>query len=207
MDDICADLYEKLRELQWLLQRQHMIEMEEYGPCADTTRGQGRVLALLKIQSEISTKDLAYLLGIRQQSLNEVLNKLEKGGYVERKPSEDDKRILLVHLTEKGKCLEQPETDYENIFNCLSPEELVIFGGYLDRLIEALEKKLNITPDTMQTWIKNRTRMRESYSDFFMRSCGMRGPGFPFRKKDISESFEEFPNAPGFSPFERKNKE
>ncbi len=51
---------------------------------ADPARGQGRILAMLKIQPKIKTRELAYLLGIRQQSLNELLNKLEKSGHVER---------------------------------------------------------------------------------------------------------------------------
>lgn len=56
-------------------------------------------------QAEIrSFADLSYLLGIRQQSLN----KLEKSGYVERRPSEADRRVMVVHLTEKGKTIQQP---------------------------------------------------------------------------------------------------
>ena len=91
MDDIYTAIYEKLSTLQWLMKRRQMFSQAESGPFADSTRGQGRILAMLKIQPEIATKDLAYLLGIRQQSLNELLNKLEKNSYVERRPSEKDK--------------------------------------------------------------------------------------------------------------------
>ena len=76
MSDIYFDIYEKLSTLQWLMKRHQMFCQAESGPFADTTRGQGRILAMLKIQPEIATKELAYLLGIRQQSLNELLNKL-----------------------------------------------------------------------------------------------------------------------------------
>lgn len=95
MEKDYLDLQEKLLKLQWLIQRQRMQEHMENGPLADPTRGQGRVLALLKLQPDISTKDLSYLLGIRQQSLNELLNKLEKNGLVTRVQSEDDKRVML----------------------------------------------------------------------------------------------------------------
>lgn len=67
------ELFEKVMRLQWLLQRQHLKTHGERVPFSDPTRGQGRVLALLKMQSEISTKDLSYLLNIRQQSLSELL--------------------------------------------------------------------------------------------------------------------------------------
>ena len=103
MDDIYTAVYEKLATLQWLMKRRQMFSQAQSGPFADPTRGQGRILAMLKIQPEIKTRELAYLLGIRQQSLNELLNKLEKSGHVERKPSEKDKRVMVVHLTEKGK--------------------------------------------------------------------------------------------------------
>lgn len=40
-----------------------MLCQAESVPFADTTRGQGRILAMLKIQSEIAAKELAYILG------------------------------------------------------------------------------------------------------------------------------------------------
>ena len=135
MDDMYTAVYEKLSTLQWLMKRRQMFSQAQSGPFADPARGQGRILAMLKIQPEIKTRELAYLLGIRQQSLNELLNKLEKSGHVERKPSEKDKRVTVVHLTEKGKKIQQPETGYQEIFGCLSLEELQQFGEYLDRII------------------------------------------------------------------------
>ena len=137
MDDMYTAIYEKLSTLQWLMKRRQMFSQAQSGPFADPARGQGRILAMLKIQPEIKTRELAYLLGIRQQSLNELLNKLEKSGHVERKPSEKDKRVMVVHLTEKGKRIQQPETDYQEILDCLSLEELQQFGEYLDRIIAA----------------------------------------------------------------------
>ena len=84
MDDMYTAVYEKLSTLQWLMKRRQMFSQAQAGPFADPARGQGRILAMLKIQPEIKTRELAYLLGIRQQSLNELLNKLEKSGHVER---------------------------------------------------------------------------------------------------------------------------
>jgi DNA-binding MarR family transcriptional regulator len=106
---------------------------------ADTTRGQGRILAVLKLRDGISTKDLSYLLGVRISSMNELLLKLEKSGYIVREPSEQDKRIMLIKLTEKGRNVQQPEThNFGDIFSCLSDEEQMKFGEYLDRIIAIL---------------------------------------------------------------------
>ncbi len=185
METNYPELYEKMTRLQWLLRRQQMQIHMEHGPFADASRGQGRVLAILKLQSEISAKDLSYLLGIRQQSLNELLNKLEKGGYVERIPSETDKRVLLVRLTEKGKNEQQntSTTDFTDIFDCLTPEEQETFGSYLDRIIAALESRLGTDDDDdkMESWMQAaRSRMGAEHFDKLMAMRGGidgHGPG------------------------------
>jgi DNA-binding MarR family transcriptional regulator len=142
------ELYEKLSRLQWLLHKLQIRGYAEGGPMADTTRGQGRILAVLKLKDAISTKELSYLLGVRVSSLNGLISKLEKSGHVTREPSEQDKRIMLVKLTEKGRKLEEPGTvEYGDIFACLSDEEQQAFGECLDRVIAALTEKLGHDDD------------------------------------------------------------
>ena len=142
------ELYEKLMRLQWLLHKQQMRGHARGGPMADTTRGQGRILAVLKLRDGISTKDLSYLLGVRVSSLNELLFKLEKSGHVTREPSEQDKRVMLVKLTDKGRSVEEPsKVGFDDIFACLSDEEQQVFGEYLDRVINALAEKLGYDND------------------------------------------------------------
>ncbi len=197
MDDIYTAIYEKLSTLQWLMKRRQMFSQAQSGPFADPARGQGRILAMLKIQPEIKTRELAYLLGIRQQSLNELLNKLEKSGYVERGPSAEDKRVMVVHLTEKGKKIQQPETDYQEILNCLSLEELQQFGEYLDRIIAAfgIQGVDEREEDSITDWMdRARERMGEEQFEQLMsmreRAFGSFGRG---RLSDI-------PGAERFSP-------
>lgn len=171
MDDLYTAVYEKLSTLQWLMKRRQMFSQAQSGPFADSTRGQGRILAMLKIQPEIKTRELAYLLGIRQQSLNELLNKLEKSGHVERGPSEEDRRVMVVRLTEKGKEVQQPETDYQEILDCLSAEELQQFGEYLDRIIAAfgIQEVDGREEDDITAWMdKARERMGEEQFEQLM---------------------------------------
>lgn len=217
MHDIYSDLYEKLSTLQWLMKRHQMFCQAESGPFADTSRGQGRILAMLKIQPEIATKELAYLLGIRQQSLNELLNKLEKNGYVERKPAENDKRIMIVHLTEKGKQVQQPEADYQNIFDCLLPDELEQLTQYLDRIIAAFQAQDKNAPDEsdMADWMNRaRGRMGNARFDQLMsmreRAFGhMNSPqDIPGAERFSSDYDGPVPDRTGFSPmnFRPENK-
>ncbi len=198
MNDLYTDIYEKLSTLQWLMKRRQMFSQAEVGPFADSTRGQGRVLAMLKIQPEITTKDLSYLLGIRQQSLNELLNKLEKSGYVERRPSEADRRVMVVHLTEKGETVQQPPSDYEEILGCLSQEELHQFGSYLERILAAFRTQESVgwEENAMDDWMeKARERMGE---EPFERLISMREKAFgPFRS---GKRPMDIPGAERFSP-------
>jgi hypothetical protein len=59
------DIYEQFVLLQWLLHRYQLQNYREFGPFADPHRGQGRVLALLKLNPEISQKDRSNILNIR----------------------------------------------------------------------------------------------------------------------------------------------
>ncbi len=196
MDDLYTGIYEKLSTLQWLMKRHQMFSQAEAEPFADATRGQGRVLAMLKIQPEIATKDLSYLLGIRQQSLNELLNKLEKSGYVERRPSEADRRVMVVHLTEKGESVQQPALDYEEILGCLSKEELQQFGSYLGRIIAAFRTQEGGEETAIEDWMEQaRARMGEEQFEQLM---SMRERAFgPLRR---GERPMGIPGAERFSP-------
>ena len=140
------DLLEKLHRVESLMHRYQAFSMRAYGPQGTPHRGQGRVLALLKLQPEISQKDLAYLLGMRQQSVSELLAKLGQKGYITRTPSPDDRRTTIVKLTEEGKAAAeqtgQSGPGMEKIFASLSDEEQANLSDYLDRLAEALETAL-----------------------------------------------------------------
>ena len=140
-----CDLYEQLVRLEWLLRRYRLQNYREYGPMADPHRGQGRVLALLKLKPEISQKELCNILDIRSQSLGELLAKLERSGYITRTPSEADRRVIEIHLTDAGKkasSLEEQRPDNNEMFGCLKEEERDTLYGYLTRVIADLAKQL-----------------------------------------------------------------
>ena len=73
-----------------------------------------------------------------------LLSKLEKKGFITRTPSPNDKRVIIVHLTEKGAGAEESENSQpgpDDIFGCLSEEEQSTFKEYLDRMIDDLEER------------------------------------------------------------------
>ena len=92
---------EQFMKLQHDLRRYYhrqMAKNQGFGP----HRGQGRVLALLKMNPEISQKDLTFVLGMRPQSVGELLQKLEDKEMITREASEADRRIMIIRLTELG---------------------------------------------------------------------------------------------------------
>ena len=193
-----SELYYKLARLQWLLHKQLLRVYADNGPMADTTRGKGRILALLKLRDGISTKDLSYLLGVRVSSLNELLSKLEKSGHVTREPSEQDKRIMLVKLTEKGKGMEEPNiVGSEALFDCLSENERQAFSGYLDRIITSLMDKLSYDDKKeFERMIAVREHFMEMIGEHFDRTGfhGMHGGigQFVHRNNKHSHDFKGF---------------
>jgi len=131
-------LYEKFSHMRRLLRREY--KRRAIDPACDRSEGQGRVLAALKANGPMKTRDLSGLLGIRSQSLNELLTKLESGGYIERKHSPDDKRVIIASLTEKGNCARSVSLAL-NIFESLTSEEKETLTGLFDKIIADIIQK------------------------------------------------------------------
>ena len=153
------ELYKKLGHIGCLT---HMWAAQQRGRTGlgriDTTRGQGRILAALKLKDGIATRELAYVLGIRVPSLNEALSKLENAGHIVREPDPRDRRVQLITLTDSGRALTgqlgegEPESD--NIFEVLTEQERTNLSDYLDRLIARMHEDLPDLEAGRQEWEK-----------------------------------------------------
>lgn len=128
------------------------------------TKGQGRLIIFLKRKDRLSTKELSEILNISVTSLNETLNKLEQQNFIRKVPSEQDKRVLLVELTEEGRALEFKNHEDIDIFDSLSDEEKENLNEYLNRLTMALHNKFKEeNPERYAKIIKNRKEIFEKY--------------------------------------------
>lgn len=108
-------------------------------------RGQARVLTMISMQEGINQKDLAFLLGIRPQTLGAMLQKLEERGLVERKKSEADGRAIEVTLTDEGRTRaaeisERRALAAADMFGALSEEEKEQLSAILDKLNAGFDK-------------------------------------------------------------------
>ena len=137
-------------ELMHLYGHLYMDQMDQKYKNKDINpyKGQGRVLTLLKMQPEIMQKELGYLLDISTQALAELLNKLEKKGYIIREQSEKDRRSFVIKLTDAGREAtpnEEDDMEYnylEELFGCLNDEEQDNLLNYIERIIENIEKEI-----------------------------------------------------------------
>src|ERR1700691_2547477 len=70
-------------------------------------RAHRRALYFIARNPALSVAALLGILKITKQSLNRVLNDLLEGGYVERRPAPNDRRMRQLRLTVKGLELEE----------------------------------------------------------------------------------------------------
>lgn len=138
-------LVEKTGRMARLMHRYIKLNTEAHGGIGDPLQGQGRVLAMLQAKPETTQKELCFLLGMRQQSLSELLSKLEEKGFVERQKSEEDGRVTLVKLTDEGKAavpdLDELDPD-EEVFGILDAKTKEAFEAAVDTVSDSLKEKL-----------------------------------------------------------------
>lgn len=150
-------LFHKLYFINEIFEQKSKMQQSKMN---NLSRGQGRVLAILKRKDNISTKNLAIILGISVSALNSLLSKLEKNGFIVKETSAEDKRVLLVKLTEKGHNFTiEPSVNYE-IFDCLDNNQKQEFDSYLNCIIhEVLEDIKKENPEKYEKLSKERNEL------------------------------------------------
>lgn len=113
------------------------------------TFSQGRLLHYISLKKDgsIRQKDIENEFKIRGSSATEMLQKLEKNGFIERIEDKEDKRSKTIHITEKGEQAEnrifQTICMYENkIKEGISMEEIDFFFDIMSKLKANLENIL-----------------------------------------------------------------
>ena len=107
---------------------------------------QGRILYVLWQQDGITISSLSAKTSLANTTLTAMLDRMEKLGLIVRKPDPADRRSRLIALTEKARSL---QGDYANIsqkmneqyYAGFTDEEIVVFEGYLQRVLSNLERE------------------------------------------------------------------
>ena len=112
------------------------------------SRGQAALLRVLSEEDGLSQMELAERLDIRPSSLGELAARLEAAELVERRPNENDKRVVNVFLTQKGRDAEQafeaPRRQAAEAWCAgLSEEERAQLAALLGKLASSMQTALD----------------------------------------------------------------
>ena len=103
--------------------------------------GRGRIMGTLNDHGSMSQCRLAELLDIRPQSLSELLVKMEGDGLIARAQSPEDRRQIIVSLTEEGSARvaafrEMHRRHAEAFLSPLTAEEKITLAALLKKLTD-----------------------------------------------------------------------
>ncbi len=142
---------EKLREGGFLISKIKQIsgrifdKMLKDNGITDLNTAQGRIIFSLWQKDNISIVELTHLTALGKTTLTSMLERLEQVGYIVREPDKEDKRKIVVSLTEKSKKLRDKYEDVSrqmlNLFyKGLSEEEIDVFEGTLNYILNNLNQ-------------------------------------------------------------------
>ena len=106
---------------------------------------QGRILHVLWENDGISNRELSKKSGLAMSSLTTMLERMEEKKLLERKADENDKRKILIFLTDYAKSL---KSEYDEIsdkmteisFEGISVEERLVFEATLEKVLYNFER-------------------------------------------------------------------
>lgn len=106
---------------------------------------QGRILYVLWQKDEVPIVELSQKTGLAKNTLTVMLGRMEEAGLIERKASDNDKRQSLIVLTKKARNLQDKYNEVSQKMNSVfydgfTEKEILTMDGYLDRILENLEK-------------------------------------------------------------------
>ncbi|MCR5514816.1 MAG: MarR family transcriptional regulator [Bacilli bacterium] len=105
----------------------------------DLTYTQYITMMVLWEKRKVNEKDLVEALYLKANTLTDLLKKLEAKGYVEISKDKEDKRNIIISLTDKGlalrdKAVDIPSCIYED--HWLTDEEFAVFKKLLEKMLK-----------------------------------------------------------------------
>ena len=106
----------------------------------DLEGARGRIIFALWGKDGVPIKTLCEKTSLDKSTLTGIIDRLERDGYIERKPSQTDKRSTLICLTGKeqkfAKHVQKVSNQMNKIFyKGFSDEEIMQFDSMLERIL------------------------------------------------------------------------
>jgi len=108
-------------------------------------QGQPPILFLLWKKDGRSHKELADTLGLKPATITIMINRMEKSGWLQRRPDPEDMRVSRVYLTEKAKKV-RPKVEEvlyimeKECLNGFTNKEKILLRGFLVQMQENLNR-------------------------------------------------------------------
>ncbi len=83
--------------------RQITMYLEERTEALGVSPLESHVLTFLRAYAPVPVKELVRVFGIKQSTFTSLLDRLERDGLVRRERNADDRRSILVHITDRGR--------------------------------------------------------------------------------------------------------
>lgn len=105
----------------------------------------GKILHILWEKDNITSRELAEKTGLAVNTLTPMLDRIEKAGLIERSPHPDDRRKVLIKLTDyaqgfKNEYEEISDVMTSYVYNGFSEEEINKCEKFFERISQNLEK-------------------------------------------------------------------
>jgi len=140
LGDIGHELAMSLRRAYLTMHRATNACLAEYGLSADSFT----VLTALSESGSLTQKALAQNIGSDPNTISAMLRRLEREKLIKRKRDAQDGRARLVHLTAKGRRLQErlwgkSQPLRIRMANLFLPEELRNFAASLKRFVQTID--------------------------------------------------------------------
>ena len=125
------------RILHWCTDQAITRALEEM----DLTSAQGHIMGFLAHRkSPPCPKDIEEAFHLSHPTVSGLLSRMEKKGFVELRPDENDRRCKRIYVLDKGiECQQQIHQSIlkieQQLVSGFTPEEKQLFGDLLDRAI------------------------------------------------------------------------
>ncbi|MFT8348463.1 MarR family winged helix-turn-helix transcriptional regulator [Clostridium saccharoperbutylacetonicum] len=141
MEKLIADVSFVVHDLT----RKAFTKIDEYLKEYGLVRTHATILKLLKLNKMLPMGELGEKLQVTKQNITGLIDKLEKLGYVERVSAPNDRRIILIKLSDSGDkfvdmYVKRLYEFFSSTFSKLSSEDLAVFNGNILSLKELLSK-------------------------------------------------------------------
>ncbi|MBU0975288.1 MAG: MarR family transcriptional regulator [Patescibacteria group bacterium] len=132
-----------------LIRKLQAIQKCEGGP-EELSILQARILMIIAEHKHLRMSDLAKFFVVRTSAMSQQVDILVREGYVERVPSKEDRRIVHVKLSAKGrrmkrKAFRKMKEKFGFILSCIDDDKKTDLLSILEALEKSLDKKVKQT--------------------------------------------------------------